>query len=403
MSVAPRAGAALAQVRLSVPPGPRVEFGVGALDVLPDALAGLGVRRAVVVTDPGVVAAGVLAPVLAALADGRVEVVAVLDGVRPNPSVADVEAMAAAARALRPDGVVAVGGGSSLDAAKGVALLAVGDRSAAELASSTEEALPGLPLVAVPTTAGTGAETNGFGVLEDPARRCKVYLGADSVRPRLSVLDPALTLGLPAGATAAAGVDALVHGLESLCSRGSDPFSQAAATSAVRLVAGALPSAVADGHDLEARAALLLGAHLAGVALSRSGLGLVHGVAHAVSLHAGATHGRALGSVLEKVLTFGLPRSAEALARAGAELGVPAPDPSAGSDPAATTRAAAATVAAAAALCDAVGVRQPLRELGVRQDQVAAVALTALADPVTARTPVTPTPAEVEALVLASW
>ena len=281
--------------------------------------------------------------------------------------------------------MVALGGGSSLDAAKVIALLGTNPGRAGDLVD-TGAPRDGLPVVAVPTTAGTGAETNGFGVIDDPTARRKVYLGHPSVRPRVCVLDPELTVGLPPGPTAATGMDALVHGIESLSSRGSSPISAAYATEAVRLVSGSLAAAVADGADLDARARLLLGSHLAGLALSMSGLGLVHGIAHAVTAHTGAVHGLALTAVLDEVMTRSLEVSVPAYARTAEAMGVPAAAGEAsrtGSAPG-TARAA---VAAVRDLADVVGARVPLRDLGVEEAMVPSVAAGALDDPVSANHP----------------
>jgi len=371
------------------PPG-RIEFGRGALDRLPEAVASVGRSRAFVVTDRGIAAAGILDRVHAVLAAAGLET-GVFADVEPNPSVTTIDEGAARARAFGDAAVVAVGGGSSLDAAKGIALLAVNAGAAADLDLAAEPEAPGLPVVAVPTTAGTGAETNGFGVIEDSGRHCKVYLGHTSVAPRVSVLDPDLTVGLPARATAATGVDALVHGIESLTSRGRNPVSEAYAHHAVRLVHHWLPRAVEDGADLEARAQLLLGSHLAGLALSISGLGLVHGIAHALTAHTGTPHGVALGAVLDRVLEFNLPASTPEYAQVAVdlgELGVAEPGAAAG-----------VTIERIREFTDRLGMRDPLPELGVTDEMVPDLVRTALADAVTRNNPRTPTPRELTALL----
>ncbi|MFD8387927.1 iron-containing alcohol dehydrogenase [Streptomyces sp. NPDC059680] len=165
------------------------------------------------------------------------------DEVAPNPSTGHVDAGAARAKDFGPATVVALGGGSVLDAAKGISLLVANPDAVAADADHLWEAADGLPLIAVPTTSGTGAETNGFGVIEDTAACRKVYLGHPSVKPRVALLDPELTLGLPPAATAATGIDALVHGIASLASRGANAFSVAYATQAVGMVSRALPAA----------------------------------------------------------------------------------------------------------------------------------------------------------------
>jgi alcohol dehydrogenase class IV len=348
-------------------PGPAVDSGPGALarlgDHVLDVHAGARTGGAVVVTDPGLRAAGILDEALAVLAAVGCPTV-VVDDVPGNPTVPAVEAGAAVVAGAFPGTrpvVVALGGGSALDAAKGIARLAA------------DPSGPGLPLVAVPTTAGTGAETNGFGVLEDPVRRCKVYCGDASTTPRVAVLDPVLTHGLPAGPTAATGVDALVHAVESLVSRGRSPVSEAFAAEALRRVWRWLPLAVADGADATARAEMLVGAHLAGQALTRSGLGLVHALGHALTAHHGVVHGRALGMVLPEVVAWSLEDGAAgadegAWARVAETLGVPV----------------GSVAGALDEWCGAVGVATRIDggALGVGRTEVEALATTAAADPV---------------------
>lgn len=350
-------------------PGPVVDFGPGAVARIPGHLSGLGVRRVLVVTDAGLRAAGVVDAVVAPVRAAGLAV-EVYDAVTGNPSVALVEEGAGHARALGVDVVLALGGGSSLDAAKGVALLAPTPGARADGTGTAPGT--GLPVVAVPTTAGTGAETNGFGVLEDPATRQKVYCGDVSVVPRVAVLDPELTHGLPARPTAATGVDALVHGIESLASRGRDPVSEAFAAEAVRRAWAWLPTVVADGSDPRARAEMLVAAHLAGQALTRSGLGLVHGLAHALSLHTGAVHGLALAAVLPEVVGWSLDAEPAGWGRAAEAAGLPS---------------AAALPDALGGLLEQVGTRVTLADLGSGPAQHEALARTALADPVTRNAP----------------
>lgn len=375
---------------LSVEPGVRVEFGVGALDRLPDAVTSLGRSRAFVVTDPGLHAVGVLDRVLAVLRAAGLEH-EVFDGVRPNPSTADLDAAGEQVRAFCAAGsggrggeavaVVAVGGGSALDSAKGIALLATNPGAAADFDYRREPPGAGLPVVAVPTTAGTGAETNGFGVIEDVRARCKIYVGHTSVRPAVAVLDPELTLGLPPAATAATGFDALVHGIESLASRGATPLSAAYATQAVAMVSRWLPVAVEDGADLEARAQLLLGAHLAGRALTLSGLGLVHGIAHALTNEFHTVHGVALAAVMPEVMRYCADDAGPAYAAAAVAMGC------------------GDAIAAVTELAAVIGVRRPLRDLGLTEEAVPSVARGAVEDAVTLNSPRTPTQADVESLL----
>lgn len=363
-------------------PGPVVDFGPGAVARIHGHLAAHGARRVLVVTDPGLLAVGVVDAVTGPVAAAGIAV-EVFDAVTGNPSVDVVERGAEHARGLGLDAVLALGGGSSLDAAKGIALLAPTPGARADGSGAAPAA--GLPVVAVPTTAGTGAETNGFGVLENPVTRQKVYCGDASVVPRVAVLDPELTHHLPTAVTAATGVDALVHGLESLASRGRDPMSEAFAAEAVRRAWAWLPVAVADGRDARARAEMLVAAHLAGQALTRSGLGLVHGLAHALSLHTGAVHGVALAAVLPEVVAWSLEADPAGWGRAAQAAGLPA---------------ASALPDALAGVLEEVGAGLSVADLGAGPDRHEALARTALADPVTRNAPRHPASvAEVVALL----
>jgi len=363
----------------------RVEFGPGRVDRLPELIGATGHQRAFVVTDRGLRAAGVADRVLKTLDAAGIEYT-VYDEVAPNPSTGNVDAGAARARAFGPAAVVALGGGSVLDAAKGISLLVGNPDAVAADADHLWDAADGLPLVAIPTTSGTGAETNGFGVIEDAEAHRKVYLGHPSVRPQAALLDPELTLGLPAPATAATGIDALVHGIESLASRGANPFSVAYATQAVTLVSRALPLAYRDGSDLDARAELMMGAHLAGQALTLSGLGLVHGVGHALTAHTGTPHGVALAAVLEEVMELSAPAARDAYEQVGRAMRL---------DPPADGDWARATVAAVREISAALGIKRPLRHLGADRAMLTSIAAGAVADAVTRNAPRIPDEAQV--------
>ncbi len=383
----------LADRSLHIQPHSRLEFGAGALDRLPYAVQAVGQRRAFVVTDRGLRAAGIVDRAVALLAAASIEC-EVFDSVEPNPSTDAIDRAAQQVRTFGEAAVVAVGGGSVLDAAKGVALLAANPGVAAEYDYRAAPSSWGWPVVAVPTTAGSGAETNGFGVVEDRAARCKLYLGHASVRPRHVVLDPELTLGLPPMATASTGMDALVHGIESLASVGANPFSVAYATQAVSLVAGSLATAVSDGTDLEARSRLLMGSHLAGLALTLGGLGLVHGIAHSITSYSGAAHGLALSAVLDEVMTRSLDVAAAPYAAVARAMGVASSEATEQDD-------ARAAVSAVRELADKVGARMPLHELGVDEAGVPKIAAAALADVVSGNHPRTFSQAEVEAVLTA--
>lgn len=359
--------------RLTLERGATTFFGAGEVVRLPACVHLIGKRRAFVVTDRGVVASGVASVVTAILGGAGIDH-AVYDDLRPNP---DTGALEAGGRALRQFGdavVIGLGGGTALDAAKGLSLAAANDLSARDLDYRNDTARDGLPVIAVPTTAGTGAETNGFGVIDDPEAHRKFYVGHGSVVPRATILDPQLTLGLPPEPTAATGMDALTHALESLASRRANPYAHGLGLEVVWLVSRWLPAAVADGGDLEARSQMLLAAHLAGLAFRTTGLGLCHAIAHALSARLGTAHGVALAVVLPHVLAFNQPSVPEVDAQAAAAMG------------------ASSASEAVRRLSSVLGMPQTLGELGCTAALIPVLADDALADEVMLNTPRVPSP-----------
>jgi alcohol dehydrogenase len=386
---------ALADRQIEVILRNRVYFGVGAIDRLPEVVAAAGGSRAFVVTDPGVRASGVVDRVLAVLADADVEA-ATFDEVEPNPAASTVERGAAALLAFGLDGtvIVPVGGGSSMDTAKALDLRATNDpRSVWELEYDGAGSRPGRPIVAVPTTAGTGAETNSFGVITDEAAGRKGYIGHPSLLPVTTILDPALTVGLPPAATAATGIDAMTHSLESLLSANPNPFAEATAIGVIRTVVPWLPRAVADGADLEARSQMLMASHLAGVGqASGTGVGLVHALGHALGTRGRLPHGTALAVILPEVLAFYRGVRDRELAMVGVALKVASPTED-------DTTAAGAAIGAIGRLCAQVGQRPRLRALGFDGAMLDLVTDDAIADAAIRNSPRLPTAAEARSIL----
>ncbi|MFL5686647.1 MAG: iron-containing alcohol dehydrogenase family protein [Chloroflexota bacterium] len=281
----------------------RVLFGVGEIRRLGGVVGAAGGSRVFVVTDPGVVAAGIADRAVAS-SDFPASV---YSDVEPNPSGATIEKGAAELRryGLQRTVIVAIGGGSAMDAAKAIALCAANERPVWELEYDGADLAPGVPIVAIPTTAGTGSEAHPFAVITREEIGRKDYIGHRSLLPVTTILDPALTIGLPKGVTAATGVDAMTHSLESLVSRNGNPFAEATALGVIRTVHEWLPRAIADGSDLEARSQMLMASHLAGVGqASGTGVGLVHALGHALGTRGHLAHGTALAVVLPEVLAF---------------------------------------------------------------------------------------------------
>jgi alcohol dehydrogenase class IV len=365
--------------RLTIGTGVRADFGVGAVAGLADAVKGLGGSRVFMVTDGGLVATGLVGEVTARLTQSGLEV-EVYSELRPNPAAEDI---AAGGRALRSFGqavVVGLGGGTSLDGAKGISLAAANDVPIRELDYRNELPNPGLPVIAVPTTAGTGSETNSYGVIEDHEVQRKFYIGNSSVAPKAVILDPALTAGLPPAPTAATGMDALTHALESLMARIGNPYSHGLDLQVVGMVHRWLPVAYETGDDIEARAQMLLAAHLAGLAFANTGLGMAHALGHTLSALLGTAHGVALAVVLPSVMEFNTASRRAELAEAGGALG---------GDPVNRVRALAARI----------GMPSTLSELGLTEEMVPSLVQGALDDVVLSNNPVQPRPEELTALV----
>jgi alcohol dehydrogenase len=384
----------LATKRLDVTFPGRLLFGAGESQKVGGLCRDLGPSRAFLVTDAGVKASGVVDGALSSLEEAELEV-SVFDSVSPNPSVSDVEAGSEALRdfGVRDCVVVAVGGGSAMDAAKAVSLHATNGGDVRELDFRNEIRSPGLPLLALPTTSGTGSETNGFGVITDPSNGRKFYVGHGSVHPKASVLDARLTLGLPALATAATGLDALTHALEAAMSKNGNPYADGLAAQVVRMTFEWLPRAVEDGENVEARSQMLLAAHLAGLSFaSGTGLGLCHAIAHPVGARVGAPHGAALAAVLPQVMEFNLPASSGKLAAFAAALGVLRPEEEDETN-------ARAFISETRRLIERVLGEPKLSGMGVTGELVPKLVEDAMHDGVISNTPRMPSAEEVEGIL----
>jgi alcohol dehydrogenase len=385
---------ALADRRFEMVLRNRVLFGVGAVEQLPEVVAAAGGSRAFVVTDPGVRRAGIVDPVLDRLAAAGLAPT-VFDEVEPNPAAATVERGAARLRdlGLASTVVVAIGGGSAMDAAKAIDLRAANDRPVWELEYDGLDLTPGVPIVAVPTTAGTGSEAHSFAVITHEEIGHKDYVGHPSLLPVATILDPGLTVGLPPAVTAATGVDAMTHSLESLLSRNPNPFAEAMALGVVRTVGTWLRRAVADGTDLEARSQMLVASHLAGVGqASGTGVGLVHALGHSIGTRGKIAHGTALAAVLPEVLRFYLGTRDRELALVGIALGV-----ASGAESEST--GAAVAIGAIDQLLRDVGQRPSLGALGFDDAGLDVVAQDAVDDAVIRNSPRLPSREEARAIL----
>lgn len=304
---------------------PAIHFGYGVSEQTGELVRSLGVSRVVVITDAGIRAVGISAQIEASLAASRIEF-EVYDQVSPNPR--DYECLAAAelARATGAQAVVAVGGGSPIDLAKAAVGLATNAGTALDWVAPRAFSNPPLPLVAVPTTAGTGSEVTRSSVINDTARQIKVSLRDWQIAPRIAIVDPGLTHGLPPLLTASTGMDALTHAIEAYTCNRATPISDALALHAIRLIGPNLPLAVADGSNGAAREQMMLASTIAGMAFSNADVAAVHCIAEALGGRYDTPHGVANSTFLPWIFAFDAPADPKRHADVAVALGVASED-----------------------------------------------------------------------------
>lgn len=310
-----------------------------------------------VVTDQGLIDAGILAGFFASLEQAGIDY-QLFSAVEANPSTDVLDAAVALLKARNCTAVIGVGGGSSIDTAKGVAAMATNPGNILDYEGYDKLTQPPLPIFAIPTTSGTGSECTASTVFTNKRTLFKTVIVSPRLFPRLAILDPALTLKLPAAITAATGMDALTHAIESYVSRQANPISQAMALQAIRMIAGSLEKTYFVGTDMAAREQMLLGSFLAGVAFSQSKLGNVHAISHTFGGVFNIPHGIANAALLPYVIKFNLPACPERFRDIAIALGADVTGLS-------VEQAAARTVDAVVALNQAIGIPATIRELGV--------------------------------------
>lgn len=284
-------------------PRTRVVFGPGKIAELGMLALEVGAQSVLLVTDRGLETAGHPQKGIAALESAGLKV-AVFDDVHANPTTDDVEQGLAVARRAGIDLIVGLGGGSSMDCAKGINFLLTNGGCIEDYWGANKAARPMLPMIAVPTTAGTGSEAQSYALIADPKTHMKMACGDPKAACRVALLDPELTLSMPASVTAATGIDALSHAVEAHVTTRRNPVSQLFSRQAWQLLVRGFPAVVAAGDDLNARSKMLLGAHLAGAAIENSMLGAAHALANPLSAHFGLTHGVAIAVMLPHVVRY---------------------------------------------------------------------------------------------------
>jgi alcohol dehydrogenase class IV len=305
-----------------------MRFGPGRIEELAEACQSLGMTKPLLVTDPGLAGLPMVAEALAANQAAGLPT-GLFSNVKPNPVGRNVEDGIAAYRDGGHDGVIAWGGGSGLDAAKAIALMAGQRRPLWDFEDRGDNWLRAdpkgiAPIVAVPTTAGTGSEVGRASVILDESDHTKKIVFHPKMLPSIVISDPELTVGLPAHITAATGMDALAHCLEAYCAPGYHPMAEGIAVEGLRLVKDWLPTAVADGTNIEARAHMLAAASMGSTAFQK-GLGAIHALSHPVGALYDTHHGLTNAVVMPYVLAFNRAAIEDRLTRLAAWLGLPDP------------------------------------------------------------------------------
>lgn len=374
---------------------PRVEYGAGAADRAGEEAKALGIKRALVVGDPGMRKVGAIDKLIDLLAKAGVAT-ATFDKVEGNPKVANVEAGTKVFLDEGCDGLVAVGGGSPMDCAKAIGIVATNGGSIRDYEGLHKVTKPLPPIIAVPTTAGTASEVSMWSVITDPERHYKMSMASIFQAPKVALVDPLMTISMPAHITAATGMDALTHAIEAYVSRFQEPLSDVLAEEAIRLVSDSLRTAVVNGDDLEARDKMMKASMIAGIAFNNSGVGNAHALAMPLGGFYDVPHGVANAILLPPTMEFNLMACPQKFAKIAELMGEC-------TDGLCLMDKARRSVEAVRKL--ASDVRIPtLRQVGIKDEHVTVIAKAAFEDParVTWLNPIDPTEQDLVGILMAA-
>lgn len=299
-----------------------IVFGCGAIKKLPDILKEYQAKKVMLVYDGGVKAAGIADIVLAEMKKADVEVV-IFDGVIPNPTNEVVETAAKIAQEEKVDVFVAAGGGSSIDLTKAVNVLMTNPGPIGQYGGMNMVKNPVLPLIAIPTTAGTSSEITNVSALIDTEKVIKYVVIDNKIVASKVIADPDFTKTMPVSVTAATGMDAITHAVESYISNMATPLTEYNSLAGLKILHEYLPRAVKDGSDMEAREKMMLGCIITGFGFSNANLGLVHAIAHTLSAHFQLAHGMANATVLPYVIAFNAESCPEKMLDMAKAIGLP--------------------------------------------------------------------------------
>jgi alcohol dehydrogenase class IV len=358
----------------------KILFGPDAVAQLADELSSFGASKALVVTDPGIVRAGLMERVTTVLEKGGAAF-EVYDQIEPNPRDTTILTGAELAQRTGAGAIVALGGGSPIDAAKAIAVMAANDGPLADYCGAGADPWPvrPVPIIAIPTTAGTGAEVSGAAMINLVAESRKADIFGQSIRPVTAILDPVLTVGLPPHLTATTGIDALSHALEAYVAKHANPFTDALAEKAIQLVADNVRLAYVSPENLEARGNMLLASAMA-VMAAGAGLGVIHSLAQTIGGFYDAPHGLSIAVCFAAGMRYNLFTVPAKFARIAQLLGADVAGLS-------TMAAAKRAVPALQELLADLDIMADMRALGVRQADIPRLAELAMLDGCTPTNP----------------
>jgi alcohol dehydrogenase class IV len=299
---------------------PVLVFGSGAAGQIGEESRKLGGKKGLIITDEVLLKLGVLEGVGQTLSQAEIQF-AVYSGVFTEPTVDFVQEGVRSYRESDCDFLLAVGGGSAIDTAKAISVMATNGGAIEDYQGANKVREPGAPLIAVPTTAGTGSEVTQFTIITDTKSDVKMLIASPFLIPRKAIVDPLLTLSMPRGLTAATGIDALTHAIEAYVSVKAQPMSDIFALSAIELISGSLRQAWSNGNNREAREKTMLGALQAGIAFSNSSVALVHGMSRPIGAYFHVAHGVSNAALLSVVTEFSLIGNPERYARIAEAMG----------------------------------------------------------------------------------
>lgn len=358
---------------------PEFIFGIGARRLAGRYAKNFAARKVFVVTDPGVIAAGWSKDVTDSLEEAGLTY-AIFSGVSPNPRAEEVMAGAELYQAEGCDVIVAVGGGSPMDCAKGIGIVSTNKKHILEFEGIDQVPIPGPPLICIPTTGGTSADVSQFAIIANRHEKIKIAIVSKTVVPDVSLIDPVTLTTMDSYLTACTGLDALTHAIEAFVSNAHSPVTDLNALEAIDLISSNLLSAITQPDDVEIRAKMMLGSLEAGLAFSNAILGAVHAMAHSLGGFLDLAHGECNAILLEHVMGFNFSAAAERYLRIGEALGLDLRGMS-------SSEKKSAIVSEVARLKRAAGIERRLAQLGVHRTDVPELTRKAVKDPCLATNP----------------